>query len=104
MVTELVSLALIYFAVIDPIGTIPIFLSITERFDYKQKQRVALRGCAIAFLVLVFFGFFGVFLVPAGFGGIAFRGRKLSPKSRWDQKTKKKQKKKKQRFFGFFFS
>ena len=59
MVTELVSLALIYFAVIDPIGTIPIFLSITERFDYKQKQRVALRGCVIAFFVLVFFGFFG---------------------------------------------
>ena len=57
--TELVSLALIYFAVIDPIGTIPIFLSITERFDYKQKQRVALRGCAIAFFVFVFFGFFG---------------------------------------------
>ena len=57
--TELVSLALIYFAVIDPIGTIPIFLSITERFDYKQKQRVALRGCTIAFFVLVFFGFFG---------------------------------------------
>lgn len=57
--TELVSLALIYFAVIDPIGTIPIFLSITERFDYKQKQRVALRGCVIAFFVLVFFGFFG---------------------------------------------
>ena len=57
--TELISLALIYFAVIDPIGTIPIFLSITERFDYKQKQRVALRGCGIAFFVLVFFGFFG---------------------------------------------
>ena len=57
--TELVSLALIYFAVIDPIGTIPIFLSITERFEYKQKQRAALRGCTIAFFVLVFFGFFG---------------------------------------------
>jgi multiple antibiotic resistance protein len=59
ILTELVSLALIYFAVIDPIGTIPIFLSITERFDYKQKQRAALRGCTIAFFVLVFFGFFG---------------------------------------------
>ena len=58
MVTELVSLALIYFVVIDPIWTIPIFLSITERFDYKQKQRVALRGFAIALFVLVFFGFF----------------------------------------------
>ena len=57
--TELVSLALIYFAVIDPIGTIPIFLSVTERFNYKQKQRAALRGCVIAFFVLVFFGFFG---------------------------------------------
>ena len=57
--TELVSIALIYFAVIDPIGTNSIFLSITERFDYKQKKRVALRGCAIAFFVLVFFGFFG---------------------------------------------
>ena len=56
--TELVSLALIYFVVIDPIWTIPIFLSITERFDYKQKQRVALRGFAIALFVLVFFGFF----------------------------------------------
>ena len=59
ILTELVSLALIYFAVIDPIGTIPIFLSVTERFDYKQKQRAALRGCTIAFFVLVFFGFFG---------------------------------------------
>ena len=59
ILTELVSLALIYFAVIDPIGTIPIFLSITERFDYKQKQRVAIRGSVIAFFVLVFFGFFG---------------------------------------------
>ena len=59
ILTELISLALIYFAVIDPIGTIPIFLSITERFDYKQKQRAALRGCVIAFFVLVFFGFFG---------------------------------------------
>ena len=56
---ELVSLALIYFAVIDPIGTIPIFLSLTEQYDYKQKQRIALRGCFVAFFVLIFFGFFG---------------------------------------------
>ena len=57
--TELVSLSLIYFAVIDPIGTIPIFLSLTEQYDYKQKQRIALRGCFVAFFVLIFFGFFG---------------------------------------------
>ena len=56
---ELVSLSLIYFAVIDPIGTIPIFLSLTEQYDYKQKQRIALRGCFVAFFILIFFGFFG---------------------------------------------
>ena len=56
---ELVSLSLIYFAVIDPIGTIPIFLSLTEQYDYKQKQRIALRGCFVAFFVLILFGFFG---------------------------------------------
>ena len=56
---ELVSLSLIYFAVIDPIGTIPIFLSLTEQYDYRQKQRIALRGCFVAFFVLIFFGFFG---------------------------------------------
>jgi multiple antibiotic resistance protein len=56
--TELVSLSLIYFAVIDPIGTIPIFLSLTEQYDYKQKQRIALRGCFVALFVLIFFGFF----------------------------------------------
>jgi len=57
--TELVSLSLIYFAVIDTIGTIPIFLSLSEQYDYKQKQRIALRGCFVAFFVLIFFGFFG---------------------------------------------
>ena len=59
LTAEFVSLALIYFAVIDPIGSIPIFLSITENFHYKQKQWIALRGSLIAFCVLMFFGLFG---------------------------------------------
>ena len=44
---------------IDPIGSIPIFLSITENLHYKQKQWIALRGSFIAFCVLIFFGLFG---------------------------------------------
>ena len=59
LTAEFVSLALIYFAVIDPIGSIPIFLSITENFDHKRKQWIALRGSLIALCVLMFFGFFG---------------------------------------------
>ena len=63
MIAEFISLALIYFAVIDPIGSIPIFLSITEDFHYKQKQWIALRGSFVAFCVLIFFGLFGSFIL-----------------------------------------
>ena len=63
MIAEFISLALIYFAVIDPIGSIPIFLSITENLHYKQKQWIALRGSFIAFCVLIFFGLFGSFIL-----------------------------------------
>ena len=63
MVTEFISLVLIYFAVIDPIGSIPIFLSITENLHYKQKQWIAVRASFIAFCVLIFFGLFGSFIL-----------------------------------------
>ena len=63
LTAEFVSLALIYFAVIDPIGSIPIFLSITENFHHKQKQWIALRGSLVAFCVLIFFGLFGSFIL-----------------------------------------
>ena len=56
-------MALIYFAVIDPIGSIPIFLSITENLHHKQRQWIALRGSFIAFSVLIFFGLFGSFIL-----------------------------------------
>ena len=63
LTAEFISLTLIYFAVIDPIGSIPIFLSITENLHHKQKQWIALRGSFIAFCVLMFFGLFGSFIL-----------------------------------------
>ena len=63
MIAEFISLALIYFAVIDPIGSIPIFLSITDNLHHKQKQWIALRGSFVAFCVLMFFGLFGSFIL-----------------------------------------
>ncbi len=59
MIKELIPLIVIYFAVVDPIGTIPIYLGLTENYTLKQKQNIATRGCLIAFFVLMFFGFFG---------------------------------------------
>ena len=63
MIEEFLPLVVVYFAVVDPIGIIPIYLTITENFTVRQKQKIAIRGCLIAFIVLIFFGFFGDFIL-----------------------------------------
>jgi multiple antibiotic resistance protein len=56
------------FVVVDPLLGIPIFLAITPHRSSGERQRMARRGCLVAFLVLVFFllagppvfGYFGI--------------------------------------------
>ena len=48
-----------YFIVIDPIGSTPIFLVVTEHLDVKEKIQTALHGTFIATLILLFFGLLG---------------------------------------------
>ncbi|AWW00304.1 MarC family protein [Arcticibacterium luteifluviistationis] len=50
-------LATIFFliAVIDPLGSVPVYLEATKQFDIKYKKKVALRASVIAFFILVFF-------------------------------------------------
>ena len=48
-----------YFTVIDPIGSTPIFLVVTEHLDVKDKIKTALHGTFIATLILLFFGLLG---------------------------------------------
>jgi multiple antibiotic resistance protein len=50
---------ILFFAVVDPIGTIPIFIVLTAGMDEKTKSVVALKASLIATGVLVFFIFFG---------------------------------------------
>ena len=45
-----------YFIVIDPIGSTPLFLVVTEHLDIKEKIKTALHGTFIATLILLFFG------------------------------------------------
>ena len=51
------------FAVIDPLGAIPIFLSATKNFDNKNKKLIALKAPAIACLILIFFILVGQFIM-----------------------------------------
>ena len=50
------SLAFVFFfAVIDPIGTVPVFLAVTSDYDAKAQRQIAIRATAISAAILLFF-------------------------------------------------
>lgn len=55
MISEIVTTILFLIAVIDPLGSVPVYLEATKDFDSKHKKKIAIRASAIAFLVLLFF-------------------------------------------------
>ena len=53
------SAVVILLLVMDPIGNIPLFVSLLRQVEPARRARVILRECAIAFAVLLVFVFFG---------------------------------------------
>ncbi|MFT5674300.1 MAG: multiple antibiotic resistance protein [Paraglaciecola sp.] len=52
---DYVSVFIFFFAVIDPVGTIPVFIAVTSQFDEKAKRKIALQAAGVATLILLFF-------------------------------------------------
>lgn len=52
---DFVATFIVFFAVIDPIGTVPVFIAVTSHFDNHARNRIALIAILIAALVLLFF-------------------------------------------------
>jgi len=52
---DLLSVFIFFFAVIDPIGTVPVFIAVTSRYDQATKRRIALIAFLVASGVLLFF-------------------------------------------------
>lgn len=52
---EMLNTILIIIAVIDPLGSIPVYLEATKQFDKKHKRKIAINASITAFLVLLFF-------------------------------------------------
>lgn len=52
---EIITTILFLIAVIDPLGSVPVYLEATKQFDKKHQKRIAIRASGIAFLVLLFF-------------------------------------------------
>ena len=52
---ELLKTFIFFFAVIDPIGSVPVYMAATKQFSVKQKRKIAIKATIIAGAVLVFF-------------------------------------------------
>lgn len=55
MISEIFTTILFLFAVIDPIGTVPVYLEATKQFDKIHKRKIAIQASILAFLILLFF-------------------------------------------------
>ena len=53
----------LYFVVIDPFGTTPIFMSVTQHQNSKEKIKSAIEGVLTAAIILIFFSIVGNFLL-----------------------------------------
>jgi multiple antibiotic resistance protein len=49
--------------VMDPLGNIPIFLTILRHFDFKTQRKIIIRETIIAFIILCVFLFFGKYIM-----------------------------------------
>lgn len=47
------------FALINPIGNVPIFITITENYSQKERNKIALKAVIFSLLVLVIFALIG---------------------------------------------
>ena len=60
---EIISAATLLFLVMDPLGNIPIFLSVLEDVEPERRTRVLVRELLLAFAVLLLFLFCGKYVL-----------------------------------------
>jgi multiple antibiotic resistance protein len=53
--SEIFSTILFLIAVLDPIGSVPVYLEATKHFDERHKRKIAIRASIVAFLILLVF-------------------------------------------------
>ncbi|MDW4499585.1 MarC family protein [Sulfitobacter sp. D35] len=65
MTSDFFEQFVILWVVIDPIGTIPVFVAVTAGYSAAAHRRIALQAAGVAALVLGFFLVLGQFLIDA---------------------------------------
>lgn len=62
---DFIATFIIFFAVIDPIGTVPVFIAVTSKFDAQARNKIALISTLVAAAILLFFVVAGEFILIA---------------------------------------
>lgn len=62
---DFVAIFISFFAIIDPIGTVPVFIAVTQQFDEAKKRRIALIATGVSAAVLLFFVVAGEIILTA---------------------------------------
>jgi multiple antibiotic resistance protein len=52
---DYVATFIFFFAVIDPIGTVPVFIAVTSGFDAREKRKIAFLATLVSAGILLFF-------------------------------------------------
>lgn len=63
--SDYVATFIFFFAVIDPIGTVPVFIAVTSQYGPKQKKSIAFKATLVSALILVFFVIAGEVILTA---------------------------------------
>jgi len=62
---DFVATFIAFFAVIDPIGTVPVFIAVTKQYDEARKRRIAFIATGFSVAVLLFFVVAGEIILRA---------------------------------------
>jgi len=63
--SEYIAIFILFFAVIDPIGTVPVFIAVTSGFDEKVKRKIAVRAAFASACIPLFFIIAGELILTA---------------------------------------
>lgn len=62
---DLIANFVFFFAVIDPIGTVPVFIAVTTQYEEPAKRRIAIVAVLVASFILLFFVVAGEIILTA---------------------------------------
>ena len=62
---DFISVFVFFFAVIDPIGTVPVFIAVTRHRDERSRRRIAIRAALTSAAILTFFVVAGELILAA---------------------------------------